>query len=770
MRKRNKWIAWFTITPVVLISALLFFVVTFDWNRARPWLNERVSQAIGRPFAINGDLSVKWDRPDGETGWRRWVPWPRLSARDVVVGNPDWAGESNFATANEVSFVLQALPLLTHRIVIPTVSLDTPSIALLRRKDGENNWSFPRQQDKPPMQWELELQQIVFKNGRVALSDAVKQLELLAEVDTIGGSVIDLENNAPAKLSASDASPQSASPKAESALPPPVARSTPSSAPDAASEDTSAPASTTTSATQEDGSTASNYGIQWTVKGTYRDARVRGSGKAGGVLRLQDRDTPYPIQADVRLGRTRIALEGTITDPAKLAAIDLRLRLSGDSMAHLYDLTGVVLPETAPFETRGRLVGATSGEEDARAWRYEKFTGRMGKSDIQGTLTYLAQSPRPKIEGSVVSNQLVFADLAPLIGADSTASKQKRGAAERQPSERLLPVAQFKTDRWGAMDADVKLTGKRIVRDEALPISDLSAHLVMQDSVLTLEPLNFGVAGGPLVSTIRLNGKAAPLQGTIDLRARRLKLQQLFPTIEAMRASVGELNGAARLSARGNSISSLLGSANGEAKLLVREGTISKFILEAMGLNVGSVVLTQLFGDRQVALNCGVSDFAIHDGLARARAFVVDTEDATIYITGGVDFKDERLGMTVRPEAKGLRLFSLRAPLYVTGTLKKPDVSVDKAVLALRAGGALALGLTAPIAAALIPLTDLSSPEDTRCVDLLRRASAEPRTNPKPVPPTDKTAPARSMEERTPTPAAPQQEQKRDPLPPIYNG
>lgn len=740
MRRRSKWIAWITLTPLVLVSALLFFIITFDWNRARPWLNERVSEAIARPFVINGDLTVKWDRPEGETGWRRWVPWPRLAARDVVVGNPEWARDTNFATANEVSFVLQALPLLAHRIVIPTISLDTPSIALIRRKDGENNWTFPRNKDKTALQWELELQQIVFKNGRIGLSDAIKQIELLAEVDTIGAP-LDLTGK-PTEQPASAAS--------------------------APAEMASAASAAEEPARQAD---TSPYGIQWTVKGTYRDARVQGAGKAGGVLRLQDADTPYPLQADVRLGRTRIALEGTLTDPAHLAALDLRLRLAGDSMAHLYDLTGVVLPETAPFETRGRLIGQGVGEQPV--WRYEKFTGRMGKSDIQGTLTYRAQQPRPKIEGTVLSNQLVFADLAPLIGADSAQSKRRRGATERQPGDRVLPVARFKTDRWGEMDADVKVTGKRIVRDEALPINDLSAHLKLEDSVLTLDPLNFGVAGGDLVSTIRLNGKTTPMQGNIDLRARRLKLKQLFPTIEAMRASVGELNGAARMAAQGNSISALLGTANGEAKLLVREGTVSKFILEAMGLNVGSVVLTQLFGDRQVTLNCGVSDFAITDGLARARTFVVDTEDATIYITGGVDLKDERLGMTVRPEAKGLRLFSLRAPLYVTGTLKKPDVSVDKAVLALRAGGALALGLTAPIAAALIPLTDLSTPDDTHCAELLRQASSAPRTNPKPLPAPDKAAPGNPGGERRPVapPAAPpRQEQKRDPLPPVYNG
>lgn len=726
MRKHRKWIAWITITPLVLISALLFFIVTFDWNRAKPWLNERVSEALDRPFAINGDLVVTWTKPEGETGWRRWVPWPRLSARDVVIGNPEWARDSNLATVNRISFVLQAMPLLTNRIVIPTLSLETPSVTLQRRKDGLNNWTFEKNKDKPPFKWKLDLHEIIFSNGRVALSDALKQIELLAEVETIGTTPSTLE--APASEAETEAKTASAVPASPTDL---------------------------------------RYGIRWTTQGTYRNARIRGSGKTGAVLRLQDTDEPFPLQADVHLGRTRIALEGTLTDPANLAALDLNLRLSGDSMAHLYDLTGVVLPETAPFETRGRLLGQR--ENAVSTWRYEKFTGRMGGSDIQGTLTYVNKAPRPAIHGEVVSNQLLFADLAPLIGADAKTKKAPRTETERQPSDRVLPVARFKTDRWGTMDADVKITGKRIVRDEALPINDLSTHLKLNDSTLTLDPLDFGVAGGKLVSTIRLNGKTTPMEGVIDLRARGLKLKQLFPTIESMRASVGEMNGAAHLSATGNSVAALLGSANGEAKLLVREGTVSKFILEAMGLNVGSVVLTQLFGDRQVTINCGVSDFAVNDGLAQARTFVVDTDDAIIRVTGAINFTQERLGLTVRPDSKGLRIFSLRAPIYVVGSFKKPDVSIDKGILALRAGGALALGIAAPIAAALIPLTDLSAPDDGHCADLISHANAGTSGTAR----KSDAAGSKTLRQPASAPPAskmPAREPSGQPLPPVYGG
>ncbi|WP_163413976.1 AsmA family protein, partial [Escherichia coli] len=68
-------------------------------------------------------------------------------------------------------------------------------------------------------------------------------------------------------------------------------------------------------------------------------------------------------------------------------------------------------------------------------WRYEKFTGRVGGSDLGGTLAYTMREPRPQLTGELVSHQLLFADLAPIIGADSNASKAKRADPSTDPGD-----------------------------------------------------------------------------------------------------------------------------------------------------------------------------------------------------------------------------------------------------------------------------------------------------------------------------------------------
>jgi uncharacterized protein involved in outer membrane biogenesis len=704
MRTSGKLALGLTIAPVVIVAAAVIFVLTFDWNRARPYLNDRVSEAIGRPFAINGDLMLTWKPPQGESGWRAWVPWPRLVANDITIGNPDWARQPHMATIHQLTFILEALPLLAHRIVIPSVTLDTPAIALERDKQNRNNWTFHLAgsdgEDSKPSDWKLDLREIAFSKGSLALDDDIKRIHLAATVDTVDNQALYAATNGTTIKTAGQGSPEAA-------------------------------ASGTAAQTPVAPDPQQPYGIAWTVKGTYNNAPIKGTGKAGGVLRLQDAQHPYPLQADVTVGKTRIDLAGTLTNPASLTALDLSLHLSGASMAHLYPLTGVVLPDTPPFDTRGRLVGEL--RKQGSTWRYEKFSGRVGGSDLAGTLSFAMRAPRPLLTGELVSRQLLFADLAPIIGADSNASKAKRAEpgdeTVRQPANKVLPVEPFRTDRWNAIDADVKFTGERIVHSKDLPIDHLVTHIKLQDAVLTLDPLNFGIAGGTLSSNIQLDGHAMPMQARAALAARHFKIKQLFPKIESMRASVGEINGDARLSATGNSVATLLGSSNGELKVLVEQGTISKFILEAMGLNVGNVILTKLFGDKQVSINCAAGDFAISDGLAQARTFVVDTQDAVIDVTGATSFRQESLDFTIHPDSKGLRVFSLRTPLYVKGTYKHPDVSVNPAVIALRAGGAVALAFAAPVAAVL-PVLELKPAPDSPCGKLLAEVRQRPTAPP----------------------------------------
>src|SRR3546814_17435624 len=91
------------------------------------------------------------------------------------------------------------------------------------------------------------------------------------------------------------------------------------------------------------------------------------------------------------------------------------------------------------------------------------------------------------------------------------------------------------------MDADVEFKGRKILRNKDLPLDNIQAHIKLDNKVLTLMPLNFGVAGGTLGNTLTLDGNGDKIKAKLKTQVRHLKLKILFPGAESMDASFGEL-------------------------------------------------------------------------------------------------------------------------------------------------------------------------------------------------------------------------------------
>ncbi|WP_338515112.1 AsmA family protein [Erwinia aphidicola] len=681
MSRTGKIISWIAGILLLLVVVIVVVIATFDWNRLKPTINQKVSAEINRPFAIRGDLGVAWERNRSEPGWRSWVPWPHIHAQDIMLGNPPEIPDVTMVHLQRVDATISPLALLGKQVYLPWIKLQQPVAKLVQTADKKNNWTFnlagsdQKQDDAAPSAWSFRLDNIAFDQGQIGYRDAINKADVQVTVDPLGKPV------PYAQLAGGDDKQQG----------------------------------------------AADFVFGWHASGTYNNEKLNGDGKIGGMLSLRSQTTPFPIQADLRNGTTRVRVAGTIQDPMNLGGVDIRLRFSGDTLANLYGLTGILLPDTPPYETDGHLT-ARFQQKGGPVFRYQNFNGHIGDNDIHGSLTYTQGKPRPKLAGALESRQLRMADLGPLIGVKSgkgsektEQAKAKRGEATSQPADRVLPHDKFDTKSWDVMDADVKFSGKRIEHSSSLPISDLSTHLTLKNGDLLLDPLRFGMAGGNLNATLHLEGDKSPMRGRIDLHARNLKLRQLFPDVEAMQSALGQMNGDATLSGRGNSVADLLATSNGELKLLMNDGLISRSLMEIVGLNVGNYVVGKLFGDDEVKINCAAANLQVNNGLASSRLFIFDTENAIINITGTTNFANERLDLSINPDSKGIRIITLRSPLYVRGTFKNPDAGVKAGPLIARGAAAVALGAVVAPAAALLALISPSDNDDNQCTRVLQQ-------------------------------------------------
>src|SRR5688572_2819917 len=454
-------------------------------------------------------------------------------------------------------------------------------------------------------------------------------------------------------------------------------------------------------------------GIAFSGEGTYSGMPLKAKGHTGHVLSVRDESTPFPISGEIKIGDTAATLDGTLTGLVGFKGIDINFKqLSGKTMEDLYWIIGLALPDSSPYKLSGRLI-RTDG-----MWKFENFAGKVGESDLAGTLQVDTGGERPYMHGDLVSKVLNLVDLGPLVGTN-------------QPREDggVLPDAPFNVDRWESLNSDVRLKAGTIKRPEALPIENLSTRWQLRDKVITLNPLEFGIAGGKLTGTVKVDGNKEPVRGEVTMRVRQLQLAKLFPTIKQAQGSIGDLNGLIELSGTGDSVGKLLGSSNGKIGIYMDEGKISRFLMELMALQLWDAVRVKLKGDEEIAIRCVIADFGVKGGVAQTNAFVFDTAVVNVGGNGTVNLKTEEMNLTLKPEPKDRSIGSLRTPLHIKGTFGQPDIGPDMGKLVARGAGTLAMGILNPLLA-ILPLLEEGKGKDSNCGALIAQATKSGKQKP----------------------------------------
>ena len=459
--------------------------------------------------------------------------------------------------------------------------------------------------------------------------------------------------------------------------------------------------------------------IKFSAQGKFKGLATKASGQGGKVMSLFDMQTPYPVKGEIEIGETHISVDGTVTGLSTFAAVDAHVKVKGNDLAALSPLITIPLPASPPYKVSGQLIRTD------QTWKFNKFSGMIGDSDIAGDFNIDVGGKKPFIRANLVSRQLDLDDLGGLIGAppqtgagETASPAQKKNAKKVASNPRVLPDMEFKFERLNTINADVKLSATSI-RGIKHPLDDLKAHMKILDGKVTLEPLNFGVAGGNVISNIVLNTAVEPHTSEADITIKKLELNKLFPTVKLTNTSIGLIGGRAKFHASGNSIAKLLGSAEGQAGFSMAGGHISNLLLEIIGIDGAEIIKFLLGGDKTVAVRCMVADFKVNDGVMSPDVLVLDTDDTNIVGEGTVNLKNETLDLVFKPLPKDMSFLSARSPLFARGTFKNPKFSPDMKKVASRTGAAVVLGTLLTPLAAILPLIETGPGKDSDCADLL---------------------------------------------------
>lgn len=616
---------------------------------------------------------------------------PTITIAGVKITEPHWQPNPEVANIDKITATVELKKLLAGKLSIPSLNIEKPVVRLERRGD-KANWDIATEATGPSNRHGVPvIGDVIVTDGHISFNNPDKHVSLEGMLSVMKGN--GGPNGEPFTL---------------------------------------------------DG------------KGTYQHAPFTIKLSGDSIVHMREKNEPYKVDVKASLGTTRILIGGTIGDPIKMTGLALGVQLEGQNAADLYPYIGIPAPITPPYH-----LGGTLDRFQKDVWTFRDFGGTVGASDLEGSLVFDLSKPRLAMHGALNSRNLNIADFGVVFGVptkpganEPVGEHQKRLAADYAASDRLLPNVPLEVDAVRNVDLDVMFKAVKVTAQD-LPMEHIDMHIVTQDGVMKLDPVQVGIAGGTLRGTVVIDARGNPVKSDSDIRFADFAVERFLKPSGGEASISGEIDGRLRFKGDGDTLAKALGTADGVASFIIADGSISKLDASLLGLDVAKALGTLISGDKKIALRCTVTDFEIKQGVMTPRLFVIDTSDSTITGQGSINLADETMDISVKGKPKKVTL-SLRGPILVKGKFRDPHIGVGAEAVA-RAGGSVVLGALLTPIAAIITFIDSGKKRDADCQGLEASAKQEAAS----APPVNKNPPPPKRTARTPQ-AKPTRESQSD--------
>jgi AsmA family protein len=720
-RRVRSVLQWTGIVIVALLVVLMVTLALLDVNAdaLRGPIARLASAHVGRPVHIDGRLEL-----------HLFSLRPRVVVRQLRVENPAWVrNHPNTVRIGELQVALSYPALLEGEVFLPYVGIDDSDIVLIRDASKRANWEFTPSGGPPPTtasrpaRWPL-LGSLHLGRGRLFVNDEVRKLRFTGTV----------------------AADQAAHGGAQS--------------------------------------------LTLDGKGYINGADFQLTATGDPLITAESHE-PYTVSSHIRAGKTQVRSSITLTKPFDMGSVVADIDASGDDLADLYYLTGLAFPNTAPYTVSGHLqrsgsllklthlkgirgtsdINGTLTIETARErplLTADLTTRLLDINDLGPTLGSRAkttpaslsgqQAQHPRKSESAEESTAKARAAAPNAAQTEPARTAKSAADAGNPTagstiglhgakpktsetrtaearvadiqaakgETLLPDAKLDLERIRGMDARVKYRADAI-KSGKLSISQITLDLTLQRGVMRFAPLSVVLPQGKLISNITVDGSKEVPEVDIDARVAQVRLSQ-FKTNDGSEPLDGTLVGRAILYGHGKSLHELGSTAAGTVTLVVPHGDIRAAFAELLGIDAArGLGLLLAKNQEKTGIRCGVANFKAQGGVFAAQDIVIDTDNVLITGKGEVDLGPEVLDLTLSGRPKKVRLFRIKSPVELVGTLSKPKVGLKAGNALGQAALATALGVLATPLAAVLAFIDPGLVKNADCSALLAEGAAATR-------------------------------------------
>lgn len=429
----------------------------------------------------------------------------------------------------------------------------------------------------------------------------------------------------------------------------------------------------------------------------------------GDPLAAAASDHPYGFKFSESSSGSRLSGSGTLLKTFDFDNMDVSFEAAGEDLADLYFLTGVTLVNTGRYRLSGKL------ERRGTHTHFSDVEAASGQSGLRADVSIESCCGRPKIVAEIDSQRLRMADL----GLAAAGRDHDPDAGKFLLSKAVLKPSAVRQDDWLVQFHAAQLDVGRI------PMQAVSAKMTIDRGVLVMSPLSAEVFGGKLSGRVKFDARTDRAVADVDVTVLDARIGPLTHKDAGSAPLDGSLRARLSLKGPGRSLHEVAASADGTVAAVLTQGTIRASLAELTGIDLRGLGLLLAKSKRDTGVRCGVVNFQSHDGTWVAQRLVMDTDPVVITGAGELNLGSESLDLELRGHPKTVRLFRLKLPVLIRGTLVHPVFRVGPRDAGKQAAEAAVPGAAPPLAATLA-FVDKRLEKDADCVSLQDQERAPP--------------------------------------------
>ena len=378
-------------------------------------------------------------------------------------------------------------------------------------------------------------------------------------------------------------------------------------------------------------------------------ARVTGGSGAVQVSELSGQVGPATLS-----GSLGVDLSGP--EPI-VTAVDLAVGIKHPSLAELARAVNKDVslnPNFGGIDLKGRITGG------AMAFKVSELAGRLGETDVSGSLGADLSGAKPAIEVDLTTGELPLAALLAPAGTKGARGQTGAAANKSNKSGPRWSSEPIDVSALNEVNAEVRLASKALLLGD-LRLDKVRIEATLTDGLLDLRKLNATLYDGALALTGKLDARKT-LEVGLAVTAIELNLARLLRDLAKTDRVSGPLNVNASFTTRGRSEAELVaalagaGDVNGTLKFKATKAEKAGSALlglagELLGQKIKEIgnitnitdatnVLFNAFADAPAAVS---GTFTVERGVVRTTDLRAAGRQATALTAGSADLPNWRL-------------------------------------------------------------------------------------------------------------------------------